>query len=67
MMRPRQNCPSCGEDELYISRNITWISLHCPECGWNYTIMPRPAEDALDAAIAVAISAAKTTREADDA
>lgn len=51
-MRKMPDCPECGEDELFIVRNITWHVVRCYECGWHHTFMPPPAETELDAAIA---------------
>lgn len=62
MMRKLPDCPRCEDDELFLVRHATWIVIRCYECGWNHTLMPRPADDALDGAIAEAVKQATESK-----
>lgn len=58
MMRKLPDCPRCAEDELWLCRYSDSVYVGCYECGWNFTIAPRPAEDALDSAVALVVALA---------
>lgn len=58
-MRKLPDCPKCEEGELWLYKHALWIELRCYNCGLIETITPRPADDAVDAAIADAVAQAK--------
>lgn len=64
MMRKLPDCPKCEENDLRLSRAGHELWLHCYECGWKsgiitIAVMPRHADDVIDAAIADAVAQAK--------
>lgn len=63
MRRELPDCPKCGESDLFIVRSKSWAVTRCYECGWSHTFMPRPSEDTLHDAIAVAVAQAAPPKE----
>lgn len=59
MKRKLPDCPRCGDDELYVIQHTRWTVIRCYNCDFHKSLMPPPAEDALDARIAEAVEAAK--------
>lgn len=60
-MRKPIECPHCEDDLLVLICDETWTACRCRNCGWHYTWMPPPADDALDDAIQAVISASRGT------
>lgn len=54
-LRVLPDCPKCQEDELFLRHGKEWTVIRCYLCGWNYTIIPKPADDAIEAAVAEAV------------
>lgn len=50
------NCPICGENELWLTRDVNLLLLACYECGWHVTLTLATGQD-LDAAIAATVNA----------
>lgn len=62
MMTPLPPCPACSEFELWLSSTgANAVTIRCYFCGWSANVPVQWKSDAMSAAIAATVDAAKRT------